>query len=60
MIALIYDGREKTITCGDEVYSHFSGGEVCDEIVGILVKFDLGDISLQDAWLMLKHLQDSK
>lgn len=60
MATLVYDSQKEMIVYGDSGYRHNSGGEKMDDIAAVLVHFDAGEISLQDAWLKLKYLQDNK
>ena len=60
MSVLVYDSQKETIVYKNAEYKHNSGGEMMDEIAAVLVHFDAGEISLQDAWLKLKYLQDNK
>jgi len=55
----VYDAEKKNITVEGEHYNHFNGGEILDDIACVLIGFDRGNLSFQDAWLRLKYLQDN-
>lgn len=59
MSGVTYNSVKKKITHEGAEFDFYSGGAIAEELATVLVLLRTGNISLQDAWLRVKYLEDN-